>query len=253
MLLSPFSAPFGGFHYRNEYIFISEIEDFLEDLKEYAKTAELKSVYLSLPPLIYLKSFNAKVVNSLIRLGYKMLIPEITSCLNLIEFNYRFSYTTCRNNYKRAVRNKLTFKILNNIEEKRKGYELIWENRSQRGRLIHMTFDEIIQTNSIWPTDFFCIYNEECQMVACAIFYQFPENIAYAALWGDNLIGRSLLSMDFLIFNLWNHYKLLGYQYVDIGNSTVCGMPNETLLRFKEIHECNSSIRFRFSYEVVNE
>lgn len=72
-------------------------------------------------------------------------------------------------------------------------------------------------------------------------------------LWGDNVIGRSLSSMDFLIYNLWNHYKSLGYRSIDIGNSTVCGMPNETLLRFNEIHQCDSSVRFRFSYEVVNE
>jgi hypothetical protein len=86
-------------------------------------------------------------------------------------------------------------------------------------------------------------------MVASAIFYRFTSNIAYAVFWGDNLLGRSLNAMDYLIFNLWNHYKSLGYIYIDIGNSTEYGIPNETLLRFKEIHECDSSLRFRFSYE----
>jgi len=201
--------------------------------------------------LIYQKSFNAKAVNTLMRLGYKMLLPEITCWINLIEFKDRFSDTTCRNNYYKAVRNNFTFQILNNIEEKRKAYELILENRIQLGRNIYMNFDALLTINNLWPVDFFGVYNGDCNLVASAILYQFNGIIAYLVFWGDNLISRSLKPMDFLIFNLWSHYKSLNYRYIDTSTTTESGIPNETLLRFKEIHECNTSLRFRFSYEVV--
>ncbi len=86
-------------------------------------------------------------------------------------------------------------------------------------------------------------------MVAAAIFYQFQKNIAYGVYWGDNLFGRKLKSMDFLSYNLWTYYKSLGFKYIDLGITTESGIPNEGLLRFKENHECNSSLRFRFKYQ----
>lgn len=249
-LLAPFSAPFGGFHYRSENIYMSEIEQFIEQLKEYAKIEGLKKIFLSLPPLIYQKSFNSKAVNALIRLGYEMLVPDITCWVDLSQYNGRFSYKMSRNNYNTAVRNNLTFHVLTNVEDKKTAYEIICQNRLQFSRNINMTFDEVMKTNELWPIDFFAIKNSEGKMVASAIFYQFPEKVAYGVFWGDNVIGRTLKSMDFLSFNLWSHYKSLDYQYIDTSSSTEFGIPNETLLRFKEIHECRSSLRFNFSLKI---
>jgi hypothetical protein len=54
--------------------------------------------------------------------------------------------------------------------------------------------------------------------------------------------------MDFLALNLFNHYKKLGFKFIDIGISSEAGIPNEGLVRFKEIHNCTSSLRFSFSW-----
>jgi len=252
MLLAPFSAPFGGFHYRNEHIYISEIEQFLYNLQGYAKTEGINRIFLSLPPLIYQKSFNSKAVNTLIRLGFEMLTPDITCWVDLSHYDYRFSYKMCRINYNIAERNNLTFNILSNLEHKFNAYQIICENRTQNSRTMNMTFDEIMKTNKLWPIDFFGINNSDGIMVASAIFYQFTKKVVYGVFWGDNTIGRTLKSMDFLSYNLWNYYKTLGYAFIDISTSTVSGIPNETLLRFKEIHECSSSLRFNFSFRVAN-
>ena len=249
-IMAPFSAPFGGFHYRNEQLYVSEIEYFLEELKEYAKTKNLYRIFLSLPPSIYQKSFNAKVVNTLIRLGYKMLLPDITCWVKLSEFQNRFSYKMSRQNYNTALRNQLTFNILNSEGEKKSAFDLILENRTLFGRPLFMSLEEVFQTNALWPIDFFGINNSEGQMVASAIFYPYTKDIVYGVFWGDNLIGRSLKSMDFLSFNLWSYYKSLGYKYIDLSTATECGIPNQNLLRFKEIHECTSSLRYKFSFNL---
>ena len=39
---SPFSAPFGGFHYRNDHLYISVIDDFILQLKEYCVNQRLR-------------------------------------------------------------------------------------------------------------------------------------------------------------------------------------------------------------------
>ena len=250
MFLSPFSSPFGGFHYRSEHVFISEIEQFLLELRDYVKINNFSKILLSLPPSIYQKSFNAKVINSFIRLGYEILLPEITCFVDLSQFNGRFSYKMSRNNYNTALRHNLIFNALTNQEEKEIAYKIVYENRIQFGREIHMTFDELMQTNNLWPIDFFGVNDSEGQMVASAIFYQFTKDIAYGVFWGDSCKGRSLKSMDFLSFNLWSYYKTAGYKYIDLSTSTENGLPNEGQLWFKEVHECASSIRFCFSYNI---
>lgn len=252
ILLSPFSAPFGGFHYRSEHIYISEIEQFLENLFKYAKEERLNSIFLSLPPSIYQQSFNSKAINTLLRLGYEMLIPDITCWVDLSHYNCRFSYKMCRNNYKTAVRNSLVFSVLTNVQDQEKAYDIILGNRMKYRRRINMTFEDVMRINELWPVDFFAVYTQSGEMVASAIFYQFPGNIAYGVFWGDNFIGRTLKSMDFLSHNLWSHYKAIGYQYIDVSSSTECGIPNETLLRFKEVHECRSSLRFNFRLKIAD-
>ncbi|MCB0806728.1 MAG: hypothetical protein KDC05_13095, partial [Bacteroidales bacterium] len=76
--------------------------------------------------------------------------------------------------------------------------------------------------------------------------------ITYAVFWGDSENGRPLRAMDFMLFNLWNHYKDRKFKYIDLGISTESGIPNSGLLRFKETHDCTSSLRFSFSIAMPN-
>lgn len=244
---APFSAPFGGFHFRKHSIYISEIELFINNLLIYARKQEVKCIHLTLPPTIYQGSIDAKVVNTLIRLGFKMNLPDITNWIELKRFNEKFTHQNSRECYNQAAKNNLIFKYIENIDEKRTAFELIRQNRMRFGRPIHMDFDDIIRTGELWPVDFFCVTNSEGKILSSGIFYQFPMRIVYAVFWGDNEIGRQLHAMDFLIFNLVSQYKSEGFEYIDLGISTQSGHPNEGLLRFKETHECTSSLRFSFT------
>jgi hypothetical protein len=111
-----------------------------------------------------------------------------------------------------------------------------------------MTYADVVKTTALFPTDFFKISNVDQEIIAGAIMYRFHKEIVYALLWGDDLRGRSDRAMDFLIFNLWSHFKAIGFHYIDLGISTVEGIPNEGLLRFKETHECQSSLRFSLKW-----
>ena len=87
VLQSPFSAPFGGFHFRKENIYSGEIDRFLQLLSEYAESCLLNRIEITTPPDIYNMTFNAKMVNSLFRQGYQLTYPEITSWVDLTRFD----------------------------------------------------------------------------------------------------------------------------------------------------------------------
>jgi len=249
VLQSPFSAPFGGFHFRKENIYSGEIDRFLQLLSEYAESCLLNRIEITTPPDIYNMTFNAKMVNSLFRQGYQLAYPEITSWVDLTRFDGMYRQKNSREYFRQAQRNNLTFSLAVTAEDKEKAYSLICENRARFGRPVYMTLDDVLSTGEIWPVDFFKVESDGI-IVASAIFYRNHSEICYAVFWGDNDEGRPLRAMDFLLLNLFCHYKNAGFSFMDLGISTENGIPNEGLLRFKESHEALSSLRYKFTLEI---
>lgn len=248
-LLSPFSAPMGGFHFRNEKVLYSHILEFLTDLKKYIKSKKISTFHLTLPPDVYCSSINAKVVNALVRSGFKMLTPDITSIGDLYKFSGQFSDRKTRKNYKQAVSNGLHFSEAKTNEEKKRAYDTIYENRRWLKRPMSLSFEEILKIEKLWPVIFFNVYSKSGEDLSAAILYQGHNKIIQIVWWGDNPEGRSLRAMDFMALNLWNYFKELGFHYIDIGISTEKGITNAGLLRFKESLDAHSFLRFSFTWE----
>lgn len=248
VLYSPFSAPFGGFHFRNELVYSGEVDVFFNALKDFILKSGLTGIEITLPPDLYHAGFNAKSINSFIRSGYKCHLPEITGWVDLQQFSGEFNQKNSREYYRQALRNELSFELVNDLADKEMVYNLIYENRRRYDRPIYMTFADLLAVGSIWPVDFFRVNDQSGRIAASAIFYPNREDISYAVFWGDNDHGRPLRAFDFLAGNLWRYYKERGFRYVDLGISTEAGIPNEGLLRFKESHNASSSLRYKFSW-----
>ena len=248
IIKSPFSAPFGGIHYRNDVTYVSEIDLFFDSLKEYIRDCGLRGIELTLPPDLYHQTINAKTISSMLRQGFTMSMPEISNWVDLRNFNGEFRQKNSREYYRQAIRNGLTFSVTSDYNEKQEIYELIRLNRQKFGRNIYMTLSDLLETSKLWPVDFFKVQSQSGRIVASAIFYRFRDDISYAVFWGDNEDGRTLRAMDFLASKLWSYYKELGFNFIDLGISTENGAPNEGLLRFKESHDAISSLRHNFSW-----
>lgn len=249
VLLSPFSAPFGGFHFRHDNVLTNEIEQFIMRLTDYASSHKIKKIKLTLPPDIYHHSFNAKVSNALMRNGFSMEVPEITNWVDLKHFKGEFTYRKVRQNYNRSLNCNLSFHIVQEINEKEIAFQIVHENREKVGRHIYMTFSDLLRVSELWPVDFFQVENNHNEVVAAAIFYRGHKKIVQAIFWGDNDQGRSCRAMDFLSYKLWNHYKGFGYSIIDLGISSFNGIPNNGLIRFKEDHNCISALRLSFNWD----
>ena len=213
------------------------------------KSQELNGIELTLPPDIYHSTFNAKTVNSLMRNGFTLSIPEITNWVDLRMFNDRFKQKNSREYYRQALKNGLSFGLASDENQKKAIYELICENRTRYGRPIFMTFNDVIEAGELWPVDFFKVNTSDGILAASAIFYRSHPEIGFAVFWGDSDAGRPLRAMDFLAFNLWSYYKKQDFKYLDMGISTESGLPNEGLLRFKEAHDSISSLRYKFVWK----
>lgn len=252
VLKSPFSAPFGGFHFKNDNIYVSEIESFIEELVKYMIPNSINRIELTLPPSIYHLSFNSKVINALIRQNFKMKLPEITNWIDLVSF-IEFTNKSAKKYLKQASKHNLNFQLLNDTHDKLTVFEIICLNRSRFGRPIYMKFNDLMNVNDLWPVDFFGVRDFEGSLVAGGVFYRGHKEIVQGIFWGDSEEGRPLRAIDFLAYKIWNYYKECGFKAIDLGISTEEGIPNEGLLRFKESHNSFSSLRFGFYFDNVND
>ena len=249
ILHSPFSAPFGGFHIKNDFIKTSVICCFLEQLKEYIEVNRMKGIEIILPPDIYSSTVNSKTINCLINKSFKIKTVDITSWIDLEAFENRFRHQKSRQYLNLAIKNGLKFKLASKHEDKLYAYEIVKNNRTIMNRPIYMTFSDLENINTIWDVDYFIVTDKDDEKLASAIIYRAHKSIPYAVFWGDNEKGRAQKSMNFCVFCLWNYYKEKGYKYIDIGISTEKGIPNDGLLHFKESHEAISSLRYTFTWD----
>ena len=250
-LYSPFSAPFGGFHFNHELIYVNVINEFLIELKFFLKANAFKGIHITLPPNIYNQTINSKLINSLFYNGYLIKNLDITSWIKLESFDSEYKIKSSKEHLKQAIKYGLNFSPINADEEKNEAYDIILTNRQSKNRPINMTFEDLQKSKEIFNIDFFSVTDRNNSIIATAISYRLNESIAYLVFWGDNEKGRSLRAMDFCVFNLLNHYKQNGFKYLDIGISTENGIPNEGLLRFKETHEATSTLRHTFSFHNI--
>lgn len=249
VLQSPFSAPFGGFHNSHEYLLYEVIFSFVEDLKAFVKANDFDAVNITLPPDIYQTNTNAKIVNALVRAGYSMKTPDLTNWVNLLNFNGNWVYAKVANKCRKAIKCQLTFEVASDQISRREAYRLIYKNRMELNREIHMALDDLLEVERIMPVDFFLVKDQSGESAGAGVFYRGHEAVVQGIFMGDDLSKRELGPIDFLYLNLYEHYKKLGYQFIDFGTSSLNGEPNSGLIRFKEIHNCETSLRYSFGWK----
>lgn len=248
VLSAPFSAPFSGFHYTHEYIMYDVISDFISDIKKFVVENNIKKVTITLPPVIYQTNFNAKCINAFIRNGFSGGAPDLTQWVDLNKFDGSWVRSSVAQNIRKAMNNSLTFNVVSDKRSMAKVYCIIYRNRKMQGRKMYMNLDDIFEVSKIFPVDFFLIRDSCHAGVGGAIFYRGHPKIAQGIFLGDDVDNRSIGIMDILYSGVYDYYKNMGFNYIDLGISSLDGEPNTGLIRFKEIHNCNTSIRYTFSW-----
>jgi len=248
VLRSPYSAPFGGFHYTHEYMFFNPVYEFLSDLKEYVDREGFKQLSITLPPDLYQVNMNAKLINAFIQLGFVMEVPDINNWVNLKEFDGIWVKNVVTQNCRKAIKNGLVWSVVTDRDALKEVYSVISRNREEQGRMIHMTLEDIIEVRQIFPVDFFAIREENGNCVGAAIFYRGHEKIVQGIFLGDDLEKRNLGIMNYMYMNVYNYYKEQGMEYIDLGTSSLGGEPNSGLIRFKELHNGKTSLRYTFTW-----
>lgn len=245
-LKNPFSAPFGGF-LSNKDQHIQYYDEATKSLIEYADLCG-KSLYITLPPVMYSCSTVTKIISSMQRLRMKMYI-DINYHYELqdfIDFEKNLDSVT-RNKFRNSKKEGFVFKQLDSkaYDDVAIVYGVIKHNRESRGYPLRMSFEDVVNTLRIVPASIF-IMSLNDTVVAAALVYDVTERISQVIYWGDEPGFAKYRVMNFFSYKVFEHYHLRGVEKLDIGPSSEEGEPNIGLCEFKESIGCKASPKFTF-------
>lgn len=247
-LISPFSAPFGGFSYINNDIKIQQIDEAVDVLIEWAKFKLINNIKIVLPPIVYDDKFIAKCQNVFYRKGFIIDSLDLNYAYNLLKFNDDYQQnlvSNARKNLNIGINKNLTVKKCAIIDDFQLAYQIIKINRESKGYPLRMTYEQVENTQRIVKIDFLICYYEKKE-IASAIVFHVSKDIVQVVYWGDLMEYNHFKTMNFFSYYLFDFYKKLGYKCFDIGPSTENSIPNYGLCEFKESIGCDISNKITF-------
>ena len=251
-LVSPFSAPFGGFLATSEDVKLNQIDAALEALTAWATAKKMEGMSIVSPSFFYNENFLNKVYNCLYRAGFESSNIELNYQFPTQKFNENYQtniWYNARKNLKRAFQANLTFEKLANQNGKQ-AYDVIAQNRKERGFPLRMTWEQVLETTTVITADFFLV-KKEATPIGAAVVFHVADQIVQVIYWGDLPQYAEYKTMNFLSFQVFQYYKQQGIAMIDIGPSTEDSVPNHGLCEFKESIGCDISIKTEF-YKKLN-
>ncbi len=245
-LLSPFSAPFGGFTTNRQQCF-EFVDEAVALLKDYGDGMS-RPVVMTLPPVFYDERQLSVMTNALHRFG-RICSMDVNYHFLISDFdNYGMSLErTAKNKLRQAMKEDFVFRHIDSgdVEGVDRAYCVIRRNREDQGYPLRMSHDDVVNTIKVVDADFFLLEHEGNDIAAAQIFHV-TDDICQVIYWGDLREYSRLRPMNYLAFRIFEYYRGHGVRILDIGPSTENGVPNYGLCSFKEGIGCRSSLKFSF-------
>ena len=245
-LYSPGRATFGGFSKLQEYIEEESDKSFL--LHEFFKNyPNFSKVIIYFPPTGLYKSIVSQ--NELISYkNQKIVVEDINQYIN-ISRTFLSSYS--KGNRKKVnqffSRGGFIKKVGTN--EIKDVYNILERNRANRGVVLSMSLEILKEKVASLPNNyeiFLAALNNE--FVAAAVVVNIDDIHRYVLFWGDLPESRSTSPIASLATHIIDESLQRNFKILDLGISSVDGILDEGLYRFKKNLGAVSTSKFKISY-----
>lgn len=248
--VSPINGSFGNFEFA-EKISVEVMEEFMDFVINYLLKSPCDQIKIKFSPDIYNASHNSIILSFLLRHGFKIESVELNQYIK--SFDYILDESVCKGNRKRirkAIDQNLEFKQVNPSEYE-SVYQVIYQNRARRGFPITMTWQDLKKMTETFPDKsiFFAVFKQNI-IIASAICFEVSNQMLYVFYWGELGGFETLSPIAFLSKSIVEYAKAHNFKVVDIGTSSVNGMPNYGLHKFKVNIGCDTCSKFLL-YRVI--
>lgn len=244
---TPIRGSYGGFEF-TETLPGPLVESFILKVIELLRAQHELQIEIVAPPFCYDEAEASLLHNILVRGGFTDQVVELNHHREIRageEFAALIDYGNVKR-IRKATELKLGFRLLEYAlyEE---AYELIADNRERRGFPITMTWPQLLDMVKTFPDRmrFFAAY-EGSAMVASAVCILLKPAALYVFYWADADGQKQLSPVSFLAKGIYEYCQKESIRLLDVGTSTVDGVPNWGLVRYKQNLGFRSSLKIRY-------
>ncbi len=117
-------------------------------------------------------------------------------------------------------------------------HRVIAENRTRLGVVVSMSEDQLRNMIDIFPSrvHLFAVYRDiqRTEILASAVCIAITDSILYVLYWGDVADMGSFSPVVLLAKTIYEYCQENGFELLDVGISTLKGIPNFGLVKFKQ-------------------
>lgn len=198
-----------------------------------------------LPPLAYAPEAVARELNLFLRRGWTVARHELTQAIpvgpgefaGVVRKEKRRKLNLCRREGVAARRLAPS--------ELEAAYAVLVEGRAKKGYPLSMSWPEVARMAAAFPEDVLAFGAErEGALLASAICVRIDARVLYAFYYGDRPGFEALNPALPVLEAAWTHWRDEGGGLLDLGASTIGGVPNDSLLAFKRSLGAELSLKF---------
>jgi hypothetical protein len=254
-----FAAPrrgtFGGIGL-NDTVDALSVERFFETTLDHLIAAGARCIRVKCAPLSHQPSETAVFTNVLLRHGFALADHELNYDLTvdgrpLIE---RMGSGNAKR-LRKCLREGLVAQPIP-LDDYARVYRVIEDNRLRRGFPMTMSAEQIGDMARAFPDrlHLFAVVapataSAPSALCAAAVTIALTESILYVLYWGDAAGMETYSPIALLASSIYDFCQARGFARLDVGTSTVAGVPNHGLIQFKRNLGFVESLKLSFTWK----
>ena len=234
LFVSPGRGAYGGFDITSD-MDDAELVHFITSTEELLRTAGAQHVELVLPPFCYMPQHGPRALAILCRQGYRVIRQELNQAVTVGETSLaeQGNYAN-RKRLNKAARAGLVVRQLE-VSEYQSGYEAILENRLKKERSLSMSWEDVQAMIAAFPERVHLFGAEQNDgIIAAAICLTVSRRVLYVYAWGERAGAEPLSPVSSIAAHVYAFAQRRGIALLDLGTSSVDGIVNPGLIRYKQ-------------------
>jgi len=246
-----YSAPFGGIDWVRRCESGSAIVDLLRAARSRARSEGIRTIRIRARPG-YLGVNELTSAFALLNLGASIESCELSLGLEPWRYATPEEYksalqSTERRILRRGLEIGMVFDLANTAEDWAACYALLAETRRRRGVNLQISLDYILALRKIFNRRI-TMYRlmQGSDLAGAALVYRIGREWDYVVAWGDDPCHRRKKVMNILAYQLVSTAIAEGVAVIDLGISSVNGVPDDGLVLFKRNIGAATGLRLNF-------
>lgn len=226
---------------------LATMEAFAAQVEAFLVEQGARFITIVLPPLAYDPPQTSAWINILLRHGFSLARHELSYAVDVGPLFLELIDHGNRKQLKKCEREGLVCEVLGPSDQEA-AYAVLDENRRKKGNALSMTWPALQELGAAFPAAVRWSGvrrpgEGHDALVAAAVALRINPRVLYVLYWGEGVGSETLSPVTVLARELYEHCLTERIAVLDVGTSTLHGVPNHGLIRYKKNLGCQASLK----------